>query len=81
MSEDASASSLQGFAKANIAAGSTVVTDAWGSYPSALASYGHEPLNVSASERPAHESLPAVHRLFSLVKREIEGHLSKRGNC
>lgn len=71
--EDASASSLQAFVKANIASGSTVVTDAWSSYPSALTGYRHEPLNVSASGRPAHESLPAVHRLFSLVKREIEG--------
>lgn len=69
---DASASSLQAFVKANIAAGSTVVTDAWSSYPSALTGYVHQPLNVSASGRPAHESLPAVHRLFSLAKREIE---------
>ena len=69
----ASASSLQECVKANIAPGSTVATDAWGSYPTALTGYDHQPLNVSASGRPAHESLPAVHRLFSLLRREVEG--------
>jgi hypothetical protein len=35
--------------------------------------YAHEPLNVSASGGPAHESLPAIHRIFSLAKRLLEG--------
>jgi hypothetical protein len=50
-----------------------VATDAWSSYPSALAGYRHDQLNVSKSDKPAHESLPAVHRLFTLVKRFVEG--------
>ncbi|MBP2372429.1 transposase-like protein [Paeniglutamicibacter psychrophenolicus] len=70
---DASAASLKAFVRANIASGSTVITDAWRSYPSALAGYVHEPVNVAASGKPAHESLPAVHRLFALVKRSMEG--------
>lgn len=70
---DASAASLREFITANIAPGSTVVSDAWKSYPSALKGYDHEPLNVSASGRPAHEALPAIHRIFSLVKRMLEG--------
>lgn len=70
---DASAGSLRAFIRAHVAVGSTVVTDAWKGYPPALSGYTHEPLNVSASGRPAHESLPAVHRLFALVKRTLEG--------
>jgi len=70
---DASADSLQAFVQANVAAGSTVVTDGWTAYPPALTVYQHEKLNVSASGTPAHESLPAVHRLFALVKRSIDG--------
>lgn len=71
--EDASAASLRGFITANIAAGSTIVSDAWTGYPPAMNQYHHEPLNVSASGAPAHELLPAIHRIFSLVKRLLEG--------
>ncbi|MDN5825519.1 MAG: IS1595 family transposase [Micrococcaceae bacterium] len=78
--EDASAATLQAFAEANIAVGSTVVTDAWSAYPSALVDYRHEPFNVSASGQPAHESLSAIHRLFALVKREIEGTYQGAGS-
>lgn len=78
--EDASAKSLQAFIQANVAAGSTVVTDAWTSYPSALAGYVHDRVNISASGKPAHESLPAVHRLFALVKRTIEGTYQGSGS-
>lgn len=70
---DASASSLREFITANIAPGSTIVSDAWKGYPPAMDGYDHEPLNISASGRPAHESLPAIHRTFSLVKRLLDG--------
>lgn len=70
---DASAASLRTFITANIAAGSTIVSDAWKGYPPAMDGYDHEPLNVSASGHPAHESLPAIHRVFALVKRLLEG--------
>lgn len=71
--KDASASSLRGFITSHIAAGSTIVSDAWKGYPPAMDGYVHEPLNVSASAAPAHKSLPAIHRIFSLVKRLLEG--------
>lgn len=70
---DASAPSLRAFITANIALGATVITDGWASYPSALEGYEHDRRNVAASGQPAHESLPAVHRLFALVKRTIDG--------
>lgn len=70
---DASAQSLQAFVRANVKPGSTIITDGWTAYPPALAGYTHESLNISASGKPAHESLPAVHRLFALVKRMIDG--------
>lgn len=77
---DASAASLKTFVQANVEPGSVVVTDAWRSYPSALEGYTHVPFNVSVSGRPAHESLPAVHRLFALVKRMIEGTYQGSGS-
>lgn len=70
---DASAASLRGFITASIAVGSTIVSDAWKGYPPAMDGYEHEPFNVSASGSPAHEALPAIHRIFSLVKRLLEG--------
>ena len=70
---EASAASLGAFVRANVEAGSIVAADGWQSYPRALTGYTHEPFNVSASGRPAHESLPAVHRLFAQVKRLLDG--------
>lgn len=71
--DDASTASLRSFITANIAPGSTIVSDGLPSYPGALDGYSHEPINVSASGKHAHEVLPAVHRIFSLAKRTIEG--------
>lgn len=70
---DASAATLRDFVQTNVAPGATVVTDGWTSYPPALSGYMHAPINITATGRPAHESLPAVHRLFALAKRTIEG--------
>ena len=70
---DASTQSLRAFITANIAQGSTILSDGLSSYPGALRGYLHEPINVSASGKRAHEVLPAVHRIFSLAKRMIEG--------
>jgi len=77
---DASAKSLSTFIRANITVGATVVTDAWRSYPSALKGYVHEPINITATGLPAHESLPAVHRLFAQVKRMVEGTYQGSGS-
>lgn len=77
---DASAASLRGFVRANVRQGSTIATDGWTAYPAALSGYVHEPVNVSASGKPAHVSLPAVHRLFAQVKRMIEGTYQGSGS-
>lgn len=77
---DASAQTLRDFAHQTIAAGATVITDGWRSYPPALDQYSHQPINISATHRPAHEALPAVHRLFALVKRFLEGTYQGAGS-
>jgi transposase-like protein len=57
--------------------GSTLVliTDGWPSYVGLGRSgqYQHRPINVSKSNRAAHEELPAVHRVASLLKRWLLG--------
>lgn len=77
---DASADSLRGFITATIAPGSVIVSDAWKGYPPAMDGYHHEPFNLSASGAPAHESLPAIHRVFALVKRLLEGTYQGAGS-
>ena len=72
--EDASAPVLRNVLLAHVEPGSTVITDGWPSYPPACSTdYVHEPLVVSGSGHKAHELLPAVHRVASLVKRWLEG--------
>jgi len=67
---DASAASLERFVTENVEEGSTLVTDAWSSYPSAVRDrYVHKPINVKRSGQPAHVVLPGVHRVASLAKR------------
>ena len=67
---DASAASLERFVTENIEEGSTLVTDAWSSYPPAVQDrYVHKPINVKRSGQPAHVVLPGVHRVASLSKR------------
>ena len=71
---DASAVVLRNFIVASVEPGTTVVTDALNSYPSALgAEYEHLAINVAQSGSEAHEVLPAVHRVASLLKRWLEG--------
>jgi len=72
---DAGAESLQKFVRENIEPGSVVVTDGWPSYVGLGRSgdYKHKAINLSASESEAHEALPAVHRVASLLKRWLLG--------
>lgn len=78
---DATFLSLRAFTRATIAPGATVFTDGLRSYIPALRdAYMHVPISVSASDVPAHESLPAVHRLFALVKRFLEGTYQGAGS-
>ncbi|OAV52031.1 hypothetical protein A6F49_01350 [Enteractinococcus helveticum] len=60
---------LRQFITANIESGSIIVADGLTSYPAATAGYVHQAISVTATGRPAHESLAAVHRLFVQVKR------------
>lgn len=73
--QDAGADSLQGFVRDNVATGSTVLTDGWPSYLGLGSSgdYKHKAINLSASPNQAHEELPAVHLVASLLKRWLLG--------
>ena len=71
---DASTASLAAFLNANVEPGSHVITDGWSAYPAATRGrYEHTSTSVEASGLPAHEVLPGVHRVFSLVKRWLMG--------
>jgi transposase-like protein len=72
---DASKESLLPFIENNLEHGSTVVTDGWKGYSSLSTSkeYKHEKKVISSSGMQAHELLPHVHMVDSLVKRWING--------
>ena len=72
---DASGPSLQGFVRENVQPGSALVADGWPSYIELRKSgdYQHKVINISASQLQAHEELPAVHRVASLLKRWLLG--------
>lgn len=71
---NASAVSLAAFLDANVEPGSRIITDGWSAYPAATRDrYEHTATSVAASGLQAHEVLPAVHRVFSLVKRWLMG--------
>lgn len=65
------------FVRTNIAHGTVLVTDGEGSYPriTQRLQIRHEPVNLIASKRSAHEALPAVHQVSSLLKRWLAGTL------
>lgn len=72
----ASAECLRQFLWDNVEPGATVVSDGWRAYPRATKDlYEHVAINISAGKETAHEQLPAVHLVFSLVKRWIDGTL------
>ncbi|NQW73882.1 MAG: IS1595 family transposase [Actinobacteria bacterium] len=74
--KDASAASLQQSLLDNVEPGSCILTDGWAAYPKAIRGrYTRKATSVSASGRPAHEALPGVHLVFSLVKRWVMGTL------
>ena len=71
---DAGAPSLAAFLDANVEPGSFVITDGWSAYPKATRDcYMHKRTSIAASGLEAHELLPAVHRVFSLIKRWLMG--------
>lgn len=72
---EASAEELFSFIEDNIESGSKIITDGWKGYSSLSQSkkYEHEIKIISGSEQEAHELLPHVHMVDSLVKRWING--------
>lgn len=71
--ESGSAESLGAFLHENVARGSQLRTDDWRSYrrPAREGGYDHLATNVSKSGKKAHEILPAIHRVFSLLHRVL----------
>ena len=72
---EASGEELLPFIEDNIEPGSTIVTDGWSGYSSLSQSknYKHMTKVISGSGQEAHELLPHVHMVDSLVKRWING--------
>jgi transposase-like protein len=73
--KEASGEELIQFIEENIDSGSTVITDGWRGYNtlSNSTTYKHEQRIISGSGQEAHELLPHVHIVDSLVKRWIYG--------
>jgi transposase-like protein len=68
--EDVSAASLIPFVEEAVTPGSVVHSDAWPAYGGLGAKgYKHEVTNINRSGRLAHELMPRVHRVASLLKR------------
>ena len=74
MIADNSAASLEGFVRANVKPGATLLTDGHSSYPG-LTDYRHDPHVVG--KMAGHVMLPWIHRVFSLMKRWGLGHVSR----
>lgn len=72
---EASAENLIGFIEENIEKNSTVITDGWRGYSSLSSSkfYNHQVKTISSSGLAAHDLLPHVHMVDSLVKRWLNG--------
>lgn len=73
--DSAASENLIGFIEENVEHGSTIITDGWQGY-SHLAdfeNYKHVKKPISGSGQQAHELLPHVHMVDSLLKRWING--------
>lgn len=72
---NASKENLLTFIEENIEYGSTIITDGWPSYASISQDkeYEHIVKVISGSGKNAHELLPHVHMVDSLIKRWING--------
>ena len=72
--EDVSASSLLPFVQSAVTPGATVHTDGWKGYAGlAKAGYQHQVTVISGGPEPAHEVMPRVHLVASLLKRWLLG--------
>ena len=72
---DATAENLIPFIRDNVTLGSTVITDGWKGYTSLRETkdFEHHVKTISGSGNKAHELLPHVHLVDSLVKRWLNG--------
>jgi transposase-like protein len=71
---DVSANSLHAFVEQSITPGAVVHTDAWPGYHSIEAKgYRHKVTVLSQHNEPAHQLMPRVHRVASLLKRWLLG--------
>jgi transposase-like protein len=72
---EATNENLMDFINDNIEHGSTIITDGWSGYSalSQCAEYEHIAKTISGSGQQAHELLPHVHMVDSLLKRWING--------
>lgn len=73
--DSGSAETFRDFLEEHVKEGTVLYTDDWRSYRGPARERGHEhhAVNVSKSEREAHEVLPAIHRVFSLLHRVLLG--------
>jgi hypothetical protein len=70
------AESLCGFVNTTVTKGSTVRTDGWNVYQRlSQQGYTHDQINLVKSGQHAHDLLPGVHRVASLLKRCLAGTL------
>ena len=71
--EDGSGPAILPFLEANVEPGSVLLSDDWRSYrrPARECGLHHRATNISRSDREAHEVLPGVHRVFSLLHRVL----------
>jgi len=72
---DASTENLLPFVENNIEQGSEVITDGWTGYSflSKRGDYKHNERVISGSGKQAHDLLPHIHLIISLLKRWING--------
>ena len=80
---DASARTLKKLLRETVQPGAEVLTDGWTGYSEeATAGYKHYAVDVASSGKQAHEVLPGVHRVFSLMHRVLlathQGAVSKK---
>ena len=70
---DASADALGRFIDASVAGDAAIATDGWAAYLKGRRGRPHQRTIVSKSEGKAHDHLPAVHLVFTLLKRKLAG--------
>ena len=72
---DGSADVVRDFLNDHVKRGAVLFTDDWRSYRAPMREHDceHRPTNLSKASEDAHEILPAIHRVFSLLHRVLLG--------